>query len=414
MELVQTGKEFPPVTQSGELQTRQGQVIRDSEGNVVTLQTFADSMLAISDQATARSNREINPVELNQNPLDEYLDNFDPKGATTIDQLDAIETASIQLMIDIAENRHPNADVLMNIFAYGLATARKEEERMAVEVLDFATENAQLLQQRAQALRQAWSEADDMGAAIRIASERFQELTGFDEPPQLIVWHDIDQNLTWTEVHNDPTPGPRYAKLAYGIHGVGQLSRPMFASFYGLMHQIPWARELFLDVGRGITRNGFALPGVAETLQYANEEGIEQRLITTNFGSVAEGVAEEHAISAQNVWGRSASRHASTNKPHVLMHEIARNPNTMHVIVDDGDGSLAKSIRDGQINLPGQEQSLPFGIHSQVFIIGRSQRSTDGKVFRIEQTLQDVRAPYAVHGDEYWSVKTILENYIFP
>lgn len=412
--------ELSSATKAPPLHSRLGTPFIDNRGEVVSEQEYINAVAEIAQAVNRRVGELLtNSSDLLKQDLEtnaytysadtEILenDNSDFSFLSSEDRLHLIETASIKHVIALADvvRRGDRNNELDNV-SLKIAHSQFLLERLIKEVEKSFAERPDIIDENKQIILNAWSEAKgDIFSAVRIACGNVRgRISGGEGKLQIVVWNDIDQNLTEGGRHNDRIPAARYIRKAYQQYGRPALEPAVFGSIYDVLQSQggaagAWGRQMFREAGERIEHVSM-IPGVKETFEYAKRHGIDMRLLTTTPFLVAEGLGFSLGLSSDRAYGRSAKTYASIVKPLIIMNEIVINPYAIHIVVDDGDEGLVKNIRT---------RSFPdgSGIQDHAFIVCKEDIE---RKYPLKQALDEMKLPYGVHGKDYFSVLEILKQ----
>src|SRR3989339_749091 len=291
------------------LVNRQGEPILDAEQELVTYERYIDAVHTIAQAINKQAaqllkNRDQRVFESHgtefmaaNDAATLQTDTSDFNEMSFNQRADMVESASVKHMLALAElvKKDQGAD-LIERYAVQAAQGQRSMEALN-ERIDFAfQEQQEPLQLQREIIAKAWQEAGEGGiskAVVRAAKLKMETL-GLPTPPELILWHDVDANLTLDEKHNEGTPGLRQTKLVYQRHGRPGNELPVFSTIYGEMQSQPgvagaWGRQLFREIGVNASKMNL-LPQVVETFQYAERHNIDMRILTRNIRLVGEGL----------------------------------------------------------------------------------------------------------------------------
>lgn len=337
-------------------------------------------------------------------------DTSDFKTMTFDQRADMVEMASVRHMLALAEKVKSNeGDALLEPYAVLVAQGQRSIDALTERLEHAFTEQKEQLALQREMVKNAWEQAGEKGmseAIVNLAKLKMESL-GITTPPELVLWHDVDLNVTNDESHNEGTPGLRQAKLVYQKHGRPGNELPVFAMIYGEMQNQPgvagsWGRQLFRDIGvKASTSN--LLPNVAETFQYAEQHGVDMKILTRNIRLVGEGLGLFLGVPQEDAFGRTTTDHTTTDKPRVILDAVASHPHTIHLLVDDGDSTILDNIKKG----------FPDGtnISEYAFLMGRSRTESTGKEYELTKLMTEHGLPHGLHGDNYEAVLETLQRY---
>jgi len=321
-------------------------------------------------------------------------------------RLNIVESASVRHVIALARAiKNGDANMQLDCAASKIVNSKLGLEELLRSVNKSFADKSSDIRKNRDIIKQAWSEGQgDVASAIKIARRKIRDESMHEADPILIVWNDIDQNLTEGGRHNDQIPAARYIRIANHRYGRSALEPAVFASVYDALQNQSgtggaWGRQMFREAGKEIEHVSM-VPGVKETFEYAEKHNVDMRLLTTNHFLVAEGLGFILGLPSNRIYGRTPEAYDSIPKPYIIMREMINNPNSVNIVIDDGDDGIIENIRN---------RSFPDGssIQDYAFIICKDE---ENKKYPLKQVLDEIGAPHGVHGKDYFSVLGVLKK----
>lgn len=224
--------------------------------------------------------------------------------------------------------------------------------------------------------------------------------TLFNMAPELVIVHDLDNNLTLDESYYSDFPNWNLFLKAKEVHDKYQISpweaRFSALSIFGNQHLDTRKNFLLLlkDLGCKISHLVFEdVKELSQKLSFfsSQEGGIECCIVTGNNSIVANEVSERLGWLPARVWGVNESNCDGFDKALTLLEIFCDKPNIILICSDDGDTGLIQDMKKESL-LPSKNIKLPLSRLS--FFAARCATEDESSQYRLSQELNFQKIPF--------------------
>lgn len=224
--------------------------------------------------------------------------------------------------------------------------------------------------------------------------------TIFNIAPELVIVHDLDNNLTLDESYYSDFPNWNLFLKAKEVHDKYQISpweaRFSALSIFGTQHSDTRKSFLLLLKDLGCKISHLVFEDVKELSRklsfFSSHEGeIKCYIVTANNSIVAKEVSERLGWLPPRVWGVNESNCDGFDKSLTMLEIFCDNPNIILICSDDGDSGLIQDMKKESL-LPNKNIKLPLS--HLCFFAARCATEYESSQYNLYEELNSQKIPF--------------------